>query len=455
MSSSAPKEFAADVRGHYEELPYPYRDLEKEGHQFNASDGFNATAFNHHGWGGRRDLRAKETRILIAGDGTGDASINWAETLLGSDAEIVAIDLSSASIDRAKQRLAKRQLTNVTHHHMSILDLPAAGLGQFDVIECTGVLHHLPDPNAGLAALATQLKDDGIMGLMVYAQYGRMGVYMLQDLFRRLMRLDMTRYEQLKIARAFLDNVPATNWITVKNELFLGDIQWPDGSGIFDLLLHTTDRAYTVPQLYNWVEGAGLKINMLFGDFTDDSLYTPENYNQDPLILAAVKDKNERERQTIAELMHGTIAKHNLYVTKQDKTPATFDDEMVITYGLMQSLFNSFTMEVTALLGQVNVGERVLFRPRPFATAEMMFVTKRPSTIMLLQAINGVRTIGEIVSEVSRIGKFSRNDVRKDLQLLYTEMRSRLLVFLRHQSVPPYCNAMQMQERLKQIGLVG
>lgn len=451
--SSAPHNFSDDVRGHYEELPYPYRDPATEGQLFNASDGFCATAFTHHGWQGKRDLR-DGARILIAGDGTGDASINWAETLLGSNAEIVAIDLSATSIALAKERLAKRQLTNVTHHHLSILDLPSAGLGQFDVIECTGVLHHLPDPDAGLAALATMLKDDGIMGLMVYAEYGRVGVYMLQDLFRRVMKPDMTRTEKLAMARAFLDNVPSTNWITVKNELFLADIQWPDGSGIFDLLLHSTDRAYTVPQIYAWVEGAGLQVNTLFGDFVDASAYTPEHYNQHPLLTAAVRDQTPRERHAMAELMHGTMTKHNFYVTKQPKTPAVFADDMVIAYGLMQSLFAAFAMELSGLLAQVNVGERILCRPRPFATAETMFVTKRPATLMLLQVIDGVHSIGELVGMVSKAGKFARHDVRKDLELLYNELRTRLLVFLRHESVPPYPTAQQMLQRLRDISLI-
>ncbi|PZP86806.1 MAG: hypothetical protein DI582_01705 [Azospirillum brasilense] len=453
MDANAPQEFSTEVRGHYEELPYPYRDVAQEGKQFNGSDGFNPTAFTHHGWQGKRDLR-DGARILIAGDGTGDASINWAESMLGSRAEIVAIDLSSQSIALAKARLAKRQLTNVTHHHMSILDLPTAGLGSFDVIECTGVLHHLPDPAAGLAALGSVLKDDGIMGLMVYAEYGRVAVYMLQDLFRRLSTPDMTRAEKLALARAFLDNVPTTHWITVKNELFLGDIQWPDGSGIYDLLLHSTDRAYTVPQLYEWVQGAGLNLHGLFGDFISESLYEPGNYNRDPRILASLEGKDKPERQAIAELMHGSMCKHNLYVTKQPKEPASFADDMVITYGLMHTLFVSFVAELSALLAQVNIGERVLFRPRPMATAEMMYLTRRPATIMLLQAIDGKRSIGEIVGLVSREAKLSRNDVRKDLHLLYTEMYDRLLVFLRHESVPPYFTAVEMLARLRAIGLI-
>ncbi len=57
---------------------------------------------------------------------------------------------------------------------------------RFDLIVCTGVLHHLADPDAGLRALRSVLKPDGAMYLMVYAPYGRTGVYMLQDYCRRL-----------------------------------------------------------------------------------------------------------------------------------------------------------------------------------------------------------------------------------------------------------------------------
>ena len=452
--STAPKDFANEVRGHYEELPYPYRDVATEGQFLYGADGFSANALNHFGWGGRKDLRAKGTRILIAGDGTGDGSINWAESLVGSEAEIVAIDLSSRSIETAKARLAKRQLTNVTHHHMSLLDLPDSGLGQFDIIECSGVLHHLPDPDAGLAALGKMLKDDGIMALMVYAQYGRTAIYMIQDMLRRMMRPDMTRSEKIALARGFLNNVPNTHLLTVKNEAFLEDISWPDGSGIYDLLLHTTDRAYTVPQLYEWVEGAGLKLQAMFADFTDDSTYLPHYYTNEPTVLAALEGKSTAELYAIGELMHGTIIKHNFYVTKQAKQPAEFADDMVISYGMLQSMFLEYVPGLVQQLTQVSMGERVGCVARPFPGAAPLIVTRRPSTPLLLQAIDDRSTVGQIVAAVTKSSKLSRNDVRKDLQLLYSEMRARMLVFLRHESVPAYPTGMQMRARLKHIGLI-
>ena len=56
----------------------------------------------------------------------------------------------------------------------------------FDEIVCTGVLHHLANPEAALRALRDVLDPDGAMHLMVYAPYGRAGIYMLQEFCRRI-----------------------------------------------------------------------------------------------------------------------------------------------------------------------------------------------------------------------------------------------------------------------------
>jgi SAM-dependent methyltransferase len=60
-------------------------------------------------------------------------------------------------------------------------------LGQrFEHVVCTGVLHHMPDPDAGLRALRDVLAPNGAMQLMVYAPYGRAGVYLLRAYCRQL-----------------------------------------------------------------------------------------------------------------------------------------------------------------------------------------------------------------------------------------------------------------------------
>ena len=66
-----------------------------------------------------------------------------------------------ASITR--QRLKQQyNLTNLEARQLPIEQ--AAALGRtFDLIVCTGVLHHLADPDAGLRALRSVLKPDGVM----------------------------------------------------------------------------------------------------------------------------------------------------------------------------------------------------------------------------------------------------------------------------------------------------
>ena len=64
----------------------------------------------------------------------------------------------------------------------------------FDQIVCTGVLHHLADPDTGLRALRRVLAPDGAIQVMVYAVYGRAGLYMMQE-YCRLLGVNATAVE--------------------------------------------------------------------------------------------------------------------------------------------------------------------------------------------------------------------------------------------------------------------
>ena len=65
------------------------------------------------------------------------------EQLRHTDATVHCLDFSKTSLDIAKERAAIRKLTNVKFHHNRLEDIPWLGLGKFDLIESTGVLHHL------------------------------------------------------------------------------------------------------------------------------------------------------------------------------------------------------------------------------------------------------------------------------------------------------------------------
>src|SRR5581483_6062732 len=99
--------------------------------------------------------------------------------------EVIAFDLSEASLAHERFLQERHGLDNLKLFKGDLLD--SGSMGQtFDVIICTGVLHHMADPGAGLSALKSVLAPDGVMVLMVYGQTVRTGIYMLQDSFRRM-----------------------------------------------------------------------------------------------------------------------------------------------------------------------------------------------------------------------------------------------------------------------------
>jgi SAM-dependent methyltransferase len=109
-----------------------------------------------------------------------------AMNMFSEDVEIVGLDLTRASLERA-QTLLERFDIKATLVQGSILDVTAETVGGlFDYIDCAGVLHHLSDPAAGLVQLAALLTPQGGMGLMVYGLLGRQYIYKYQDLMSHL-----------------------------------------------------------------------------------------------------------------------------------------------------------------------------------------------------------------------------------------------------------------------------
>lgn len=94
----------------------------------------------------------------------------------------MGIDCSATSVRHTEQLKRKYGLENLRVYQHDIERVGDLGM-KFDQVVCTGVLHHLADPDAALSALRNVLKLDGAMHLMVYAPYGRAGIYLLQELY--------------------------------------------------------------------------------------------------------------------------------------------------------------------------------------------------------------------------------------------------------------------------------
>ena len=294
------------VAAQYEALPYPQRDPKDEAKRLVTGSPSHLLEIEHYVFGGRR---AGPLRALAAGGGTGDGAIMLAQQLSdrGEGGEVVHLDLSAASQEVARARAEARGLRNISFVQGSLLDLGRLGLGRFDYIDCCGVLHHLEEPAAGLAALAEALTEDGGMGLMLYGALGRTGVYPLQRALRRL-TAEAPVAQKLATARRLLDALPESNWF--RRNPHLGDHGRGDAE-LYDLLLHSRDRAYTVPEVLALVEGAGLRL----AGFTPGWRYDPARLLRDELAAQAAA-LPEAERWALAEELAGDHKTHVFYVAR-------------------------------------------------------------------------------------------------------------------------------------------
>jgi len=375
---------ADPVRAQYEDYPYPPRDPKDEARRLIAGSPSHLDEVVHYAFGGAVDL-ARPFRALVAGGSTGDATVMLAQQLAdrGADAEIVYMDVSTASRAIAEARVRARGLTNVRFETMSLLDLPERGLGPFDYIDCCGVLHHLDDPAAGFAALVRVLTDDGDLGLMLYGEFGRTGVYPMQQMVRML-DPDGPAPERLDTARRLLRALPETNWLT-RNPFVRDHVEQGD-AGLYDLLLHARDRAYRVSEIAELCDGAGLHITA----FVEPVLYDPGTYVADLRLLARLEILPWIDRCAFAELIAGSLRTHVFYAVRATN-PVTLPDPE--DPAMVPRLRDG---EGTALAGMA---------PGSTVKATVSGITIRrplpPLAAAMIKRIDGRRTLAEIQADMA------------------------------------------------------
>ncbi len=295
----------------YEAYPYPKRDPRDEARRLLIGSPSHLREIDHWVFAARRP-RARPLRALVAGGGTGDAVVMLATQMAreGRPGRVAYLDRSRAAAAIARARVEARGLGNVDWLHGSLLDLAGMGLAPFDYIDCCGVLHHLPDPAAGLAALRAVLAPGGGMGLMVYAPHGRTGVYMLQDALRLLAPEAEPPAARLDVARRVLRHLPDGAWLrhnrSVTDHLAGGD------AGLFDLLLNPRDRAFTIDRFLALLADAGLAATCLM----EPARYDPDLYLPDPKLRARAAALDPIARAALAEALSGTMSTHVVYCVR-------------------------------------------------------------------------------------------------------------------------------------------
>ncbi len=262
--------------------------------------------------------------VLVAGCGTWQ-SAKYA--ICHPAARVTAIDVSPTSLEHTQALKQKYNLTNLEARLLPIEQVAELD-HQFDHIICTGVLHHLVDPDAGLRALASMLKPGGTLYLMVYAPYGRTGVHLIQEYCRKLGV--GTSPQEVNDLTKVLRQVPPHHPVLA---MMGGAREGLNAAALIDALLNPRDRTYSVPQLYEFLERADLS----FGRWYWQATYSPQcgAFAATPHVdrLAALP---ARDQYTAMELWRGMITNHDFMAqpngTKDHAARVRFDDEQYLQY---------------------------------------------------------------------------------------------------------------------------
>ncbi|HTM72046.1 MAG TPA: methyltransferase domain-containing protein [Pseudolabrys sp.] len=236
-------EVSQRVRQQYEENPYP-RWVRAAGQVVPASinlylrEQFPTSAFT--------PINKESLDLLVAGCGTGQVAIASAQKFLG--ARVLAVDLSLTSLSYAKRRTPADVSARIEYAQADILKLASVDRS-FDVIDSSGVLHHMADPFEGWRILLTLLRPGGLMHVGLYSEAGRQDVWAARK-FIADRGFGVTPDEIRRCRQELLETPLAT--VTRFTDFFTT-------SECRDLLFHVQEARVSIPMLKTFIADQGLK----------------------------------------------------------------------------------------------------------------------------------------------------------------------------------------------------
>jgi SAM-dependent methyltransferase len=253
-------------------------------------------------------------RILDAGCGTGVGT----EYLLhlNPDASIVGIDLSAGALAVAKERCQKSGVavdrtgrSRAEFHHLSLFDASQLE-GEFNLINCVGVLHHTPDPIRGIQALAKKLAPGGLMHIFVYGELGRWEIKLMQEAIALLQGAKRGDYtDGISVGRKLFAALPEDNrlrkreqerwsWENQRDEYFA------------DMYVHPHEIDYNIHTVFELIDASGLEFMGLSNPRSWDLARLQQLIGKDPALIERAGDLSERDRYRLIELLDPQMISH-------------------------------------------------------------------------------------------------------------------------------------------------
>ncbi|MBO1055997.1 MAG: class I SAM-dependent methyltransferase [Dolichospermum sp. JUN01] len=261
-----------------------------------------------------RKPQKQDIRILDAGCGSGVGTEYLVH--LNPQAQVVGIDLSAGTLEVAKKRCQSSGADRVEFHHLSIYDVDKIP-GEFELINCVGVLHHLPDPIRGIEALAKKLAPGGLMHIFVYGELGRWEIQLMQKAIALLQGNKKGDYRDgVQVGRQIFASLPENNRI-VKREKERWAMENQRDECFADMYVHPQETDYNIDTLFALIEASGLD----FVGFSNPGFWQLETLlEKAPELIERAKELSKRELYRLIELLNPEVTHYEFFLSRPPLT---------------------------------------------------------------------------------------------------------------------------------------
>ncbi|WP_320007831.1 class I SAM-dependent methyltransferase [Maridesulfovibrio sp.] len=299
------------IRDQYNKYPYPepVKDMEE---YLKVTNYESCPTLNSNLLWPTTGYPEKPFNILCAGCGSSEAVGLAMKNPL---ANVIGIDISNSSLSHSKSLKKKHKLANLTLKKLDLHQVESLGQ-KFDLIVSSGVLHHLPDPKTGFQALRKVLADDGSFTCMLYGKYGRVGVYMFQELAKLL---DLKQDDDsVSVLKEMCATVPALHPVKLVTDAF-HDSKYD--AGLVDLFLNPQDTAFSVKDIMQMADDT----DFVFHTWLDNYLYYPQSL---PVAQTQLFNKISalpaQQQWEFMEKFTCAIPRHSFILTHPDRDPEDY-----------------------------------------------------------------------------------------------------------------------------------
>ena len=318
--SQAINQAVAKLYNTYPFPPDPLSDLEPPGYNWRWS----WTAAYSFCTGIKPDTQ--DIRILDAGCGTGSGTDYLIYQNPG--AEVTAIDLSEKALAVAEERCNRSGVIAKHDKPVNFYNLKleeATQLeGEFDFINCVGVLHHLPEPDKGIKALAEKLKPGGILHVFVYAELGRWEISLMQKAIALLQGDRRGDYRDgVKVGREIFAKLPENNRL-VKQEKERWALENHRDEAFADMYVHPQEIDYNIDTLFDLIDASGLN----FVGFSNPKYWQLDRLvGESEELMSRSKNLSNRALYRLIELLDPNLTHYEFFLAKPPLNKQDWSDD--------------------------------------------------------------------------------------------------------------------------------